>query len=70
METINQITNIFIGLIGIGLIFRIIQSSIAILTNDESKKTMYIERIKNGLVAFVIVINIFGIKELVEYYFS
>lgn len=58
-----------LGLITVGITTKIIMLLINMIINIDEKET-YIKRVKNCLIAFIVAICIFGIKELIEYYFT
>lgn len=69
METIYYITN-FLGILaGITCVAMICVSVFKIMTSDETEYKKYQSRIKNGLIALILVICISTIKDTVLTYF-
>lgn len=69
METIYYITN-FLGVVaGIACAAMITVAIFKIMTGDEQEHHKYIARIKNGIIALILIISISLIKDLVLKYF-
>ena len=68
MDTINSLINVMIGLITVGIVFKLANHLLAMMFNLEEKES-YIKKIKNCLIASVRAISIFTIKAIIEYYF-
>lgn len=69
MQTLDDVTNYLIILAGLAAVLMILVSIFKIMLGDEGDSKKYINRIKNGLIAFVLVISISNIKTLILNYF-
>lgn len=65
IETINEISSYFVGIITIGIVARMLIYCIQIAINIDEKEG-YIKKIKNLLIALAIVVSLESIKLLVE----
>lgn len=71
MSTITNITEWLIGIAGIFCAFSIVMSAIKIMTGDEGESKQYLKRIKNSIIAIILILSVFTIKSLVvDNYFS
>lgn len=68
MQTIEELSNLLINLIRVGLGFRIIYCCIRLMSAEEEQGT-YKRRIRNSLIAVVINELVWVIKDLVIAYF-
>ena len=69
MITINNLVNALrIGIIPLFTIFRCIFCLIKIMYNDDERK-VYIRRIVNAVVFFILSQLVFVIKDIIEYYY-
>lgn len=67
---VYQIIN-WIGIIaGTGCVAMILMSVIAIATGDESAHSRFLKRIKNGIIALILIISVTQITNLTTQYFS
>lgn len=69
MDTINQLTNMMISLIGVLSSVRIISHLLAMKMNLEEKET-YKKKIKNCIIAVIVASSVFTIKTIVIHYFG
>ncbi len=69
MDTLNSLINVMLALITAGVSFKFASHLFALLFNIEEKE-MYIKKIKNCLVAFIVAISVFTIKKIIEFYFK
>lgn len=69
MDSLDDITKIFIKIIIAGFVVMIIKYCIQIIINSEEKE-VYIKKIKNLIVAALIAISIDSINTVITYYFK
>ncbi len=68
METLDSLINVMLGLISVGVAVRMASHLLGLMLNVEEKE-IYIKKVKNCLIAFVVSSSIFVVKEIMEYYF-
>lgn len=66
---LDDVTNVLIGLVGVGATVRIIYLILQIIINPDDKQS-YIEQIKTMIIVDILAISTFGIKEIAQSYFG
>ena len=69
METLDKLITVMLVILPIGFTARIASHLFALIFNVEEKEN-YVKKIKNCLIALVVSLSIFSIKEIVEFYFK
>lgn len=66
---LDDVTNILIGLVGVGTTLRIVYLILQMIMNPDEKES-YIKQIKTMIVVDILAISTFTIKELAQTYFG
>jgi len=66
---LDNVTNVLIGLVGVGATLRILYLILQMIMNPDEKES-YIKQIKTMIVVDILAISTFTIKELAQKYYG
>lgn len=68
-DIIYKIINTLGGLAGIGCTLMILVSGLKMIIGDENERNIYVRRVKNGVIALILILTIVSVVQLVGKYF-
>lgn len=68
-DIIYKIINTLGGLAGIGCTLMILVSGLKMIIGDENERNIYVRRVKNGVIALILILTIVSVVRLVGKYF-